>query len=59
MLEKGGQLKHVRLYFEEIGGLEKIENLQDHQNEDVYKIAYEIIEKFFSDDVSFLKIIFI
>lgn len=53
MLEKGGQLKQSRLYFEEIGGLEKIENLQDHQNEDVYKIAYEMMEHFFSEDVSF------
>lgn len=35
-------------------GLEKIEMLQNHENEDIYKLAYEIIDQFFSsDDVSF------
>lgn len=35
-------------------GLEKIEQLQNHENEDIYKLAYEIIDQFFSsDDVSF------
>lgn len=36
-----------------IVGLEKIEQLQNHENEDIYKLAYEIIDQFFSsDDVS-------
>lgn len=36
-------------------GLEKIEQLQNHENEDIYKLAYEIIDQFFSsDDVSVL-----
>lgn len=34
-------------------GLEKIEMLQNHENEDIYKLAYEIIDQFFSSDVSF------
>lgn len=35
-------------------GLEKIENLQQHENEDIYKLAFEIIDQYFSgDDVSF------
>lgn len=35
-------------------GLEKIEQLQNHENEDIYKLAYEIIDQFFSsDDVRF------
>lgn len=34
-------------------GLEKVEQLQNHENEDIYKLAYEIIDQFFSsDDVS-------
>lgn len=36
-------------------GLEKIENLQQHENEDIYKLAFEIIDQYFSgDDVSIL-----
>lgn len=36
-------------------GLEKIEQLQNHENEDIYKLAYEIIDQFFSsDDVSLM-----
>ena len=30
-----------------------MEQLQNHENEDIYKLAYEIIDQFFSsDDVS-------
>lgn len=42
-------------------GLEKIENLQQHENEDIYKLAFEIIDQYFSgDDVSLnpLKLLF-
>uniref|UniRef100_A0A8C1B620 Importin subunit alpha n=1 Tax=Cyprinus carpio carpio TaxID=630221 RepID=A0A8C1B620_CYPCA len=30
--------------------LEKIENLQQHENEDIYKLAFEIIDQYFSGD---------
>ena len=53
MLQHEGQLKQTRLYFEEIGGLEKVEKLQNHPNDDIYKTAYGIVEKFLIDDVRF------
>ena len=48
----GGQYEVVATYIEEAGGLEKIEKLQQHKNEDIYKLAYTIIDKYFSAEVS-------
>lgn len=46
------QIHVVCLHFD-FSGLEKIENLQQHENEDIYKLAFEIIDQYFSgDDVS-------
>ena len=33
-------------------GLDKIEKLQSNENDEVYKLAYDIIDQYFSDDVS-------
>jgi len=48
--EKVGQLEQARIHIEEIDGLTKIEKLQENENEEVYKLAYHMVEKFFSDD---------
>ena len=38
------------LFIEEVGGMEKIHDCQNNINEDIYMKAYNIIEKYFSDE---------
>ncbi|KAK9236757.1 armadillo-type protein [Lipomyces kononenkoae] len=38
------------LYIEEAGGMEKIHNTQTNANEDIYMKAYNIIDKYFSEE---------
>lgn len=45
----GGQNMYS-IQVEECFGLDKIEHLQEHENEEIYHKAYEIIETYFRDD---------
>jgi importin subunit alpha-1 len=47
--EYGGQNVYA-LQVEECFGLDKIEHLQEHENEEIYHKAYEMIETYFRDD---------
>jgi importin subunit alpha-2 len=58
--EKMGELEKVSLHVEDCGGLDRIEDLQSHENDEIYRKAHAILKQYFSTDVkdSFLLLLF-
>ena len=52
--EKMGAVDRVAVVIEESGGLDKLELLQNHENEQVYQKALNIIDSYFSEAVSLM-----
>ncbi|KAF7256070.1 hypothetical protein EG68_07442 [Paragonimus skrjabini miyazakii] len=48
----GDNRDQVTAMIEECGGLDRIEALQEHQNMDIYRLAYDIIDRYFSDGMN-------
>lgn len=48
--EKTGQLEHLIQLMNECGGIEALENLQEHQNAKIYNRALSLLETFFEEE---------
>jgi importin subunit alpha-1 len=46
----GEPINRYALFIEEVGGMESIHDCQNNANEEIYMKAYNIIEKYFSDE---------
>ncbi|CAD7088068.1 unnamed protein product [Hermetia illucens] len=49
----GPHVEQIANMIEECDGLAKIESLQNHENVEIYKLAYDIIEHFFSEEADY------
>ncbi len=55
----GNQAKIIAKAIEEVGGMERIEGLQTHENMEIYKLAYTLVEMYFQGDVSWICMYFV
>lgn len=53
MAQKTREAEKLCLMIEELGGLDRIQALQSHDNEAVCKSCFNIIDRFFSKEVGF------
>ena len=53
---KSWMIEQVCLLVEEYEGLDKIKTLQQHENDDIYQLSLNIIDKYFSDEVRVINI---
>ena len=51
ILKSSEDVDAVAQIIEECGGLDRIEALQSHENPDIYQLAFDIIERYFSEDI--------
>ncbi|KAF0294419.1 Importin subunit alpha-4 [Amphibalanus amphitrite] len=51
ILKSSEDVDAVAQIIEECGGLDKIEALQSHENPDIYQLTFDIIERYFSEDI--------
>eukprot|EP00750_Incisomonas_marina_P015372 INCI182.1.p1 GENE.INCI182.1~~INCI182.1.p1 ORF type:complete len:583 (-),score=143.66 INCI182.1:404-2056(-) len=49
ILRKSGSIEYATMV-EELGGVDKLEDLQDHNSEEIYKKAVSIVESFFNEE---------
>ena len=51
MAKNMSQLDSLCQHLEELGAVDKIEQLQEHENQQVYKVSQKIIDEFFGAEV--------
>ncbi|XP_076665643.1 karyopherin alpha3 [Andrena cerasifolii] len=53
----GPQVEQLANMIEECSGMDKIEALQNHENVEIYKLAYDIIEQYFSEETDDMNLV--